>query len=201
MQNIVDNGLISELKSDGNFVLIEADFTGFKFINRNYGEKTGNETLITFANELKDLCFVYGGIAARGYADHFYYFNQINSLAKFMATFRISQENIERIATKGKYPFSPKYGISFMTPQKEDDINSGKKSIAQLIGEASMAKQSIKNNNDQAYAVFNTNMAKRILQEQRIEQTMEKALASFEAQGHAAGLNVELESLAAFARP
>ena len=40
-----------------------------------------------------------------------------------------------------------------------------------------MAKQSIKYNNDQAYAVFNTNMAKRILQEQRIEQIMEKALA------------------------
>ena len=94
-----------------------------------------------------------------------------------MATFRIAQENIERIATKRKYPFTPKYGISFMTPQKDDDINSGKKSIAQLIGEASMAKQSIKNNNDQAYAVFNTNMAKRILQEQRIEQIMEKALA------------------------
>ena len=166
-----------EQNPNANFVLIETDFVGFKFINRNYGEKTGNEALRAFANELKDLCFGYGGIAARGYADHFYYFNQITSLAKFMATFRIAQENIERIATKRKYPFTPKYGISFMTPQKDDDINSGKKSIAQLIGEASMAKQSIKNNNDQAYAVFNTNMAKRILQEQRIEQIMEKALA------------------------
>ena len=34
-----------------------------------------------------------------------------------------------------------------------------------------------------------------------LDKNHEKPLASFEAQGHAAGLNVELESLAAFARP
>ena len=34
-----------------------------------------------------------------------------------------------------------------------------------------------------------------------LDKNLEKPLASFEAQGHAAGLNVELESLAAFARP
>lgn len=166
-----------EQNPNGKFVLIEADFTGFKFINRNYGEKVGNETLSTFANELKDLCFVYGGIAARGYADHFYYFNQINSLAKFISLFRIAQENIEKVASKGKYPFSARYGISFMIPKKEDDINSGKKSISQLIGEASMARKTIKSNGDHPYAVFNTHMAKRILQEQKIERTMEKSLA------------------------
>lgn len=166
-----------EQNPNGKFVLIEADFTGFKFINRNYGEKVGNETLSTFANELKDLCFVYGGIAARGYADHFYYFNQINSLAKFISLFRIAQENIEKVASKGKYPFSARYGISFMVPKKEDDINSGKKSISQLIGEASMARKTIKSNGDHPYAVFNTHMAKRILQEQKIERTMEKSLA------------------------
>ena len=34
-----------------------------------------------------------------------------------------------------------------------------------------------------------------------LDKNHEKPLASFEAQGYAAGLNVEFESLAAFARP
>ena len=41
----------------------------------------------------------------------------------------------------------------------------------------------------------------RITIQMALDKNHEKPLASFEAQGHAAGLNVELESLAAFARP
>ncbi len=167
--------MISE-NPDASYLLVETDFVGFKFLNKNYGEKVGNEILATFAEILKDICEIHGGIAARGYADHFYYFNRITSMRRAKSALKLSQLRIDAILKESKYPFLPKYGISYITPFKEGDINSGKKTIQELIGEASMAKNSIKKDVNSNAATYNTQMARRVLQEQKIERSMENAL-------------------------
>ena len=165
---------------DGKFMLVESDFVGFKFINRNYGEQIGNKILVAFSQALKDVCTIYGGIAAHGFADHFYYFNQIHSLSKALSYMRSSIERIAGIAAHFEIPFTPKYGISFVTPKKSDNMNTGHKSIEQLIGETSLAKKKIKNNIETHYAIFTARMARQIQFEQKIEQNQERALASGE---------------------
>lgn len=165
---------------EASYILIEIDFVGFKFLNKNYGENVANETLVTFGKILKELCGLYGGIASRGYADHFYYFNRITSVAKASSALKISQLKIDSAIQNAKYPFTPKYGISYMTPEKDGDINSGKKTIQELIGEATMAKESIKKDININAATYNTDMAEKVLQTQKIERCMEKALENQE---------------------
>lgn len=164
----------------GSFIVMEADFVGFKFLNKTYGEQIGNEVLETFATFIKEMCEIYGGIASRGYADHFYYFNKITGKAKVSSVLRLAKLKIDSILKQQKYPFTPKYGITFKTPKKEGDITSGDKSIQELIFEASMAKSSIKKDINIDFATYNEQMANKILMEQKIERLMNKALENDE---------------------
>lgn len=163
-----------------NFVLIESDFNGFKFINRNYGEKVGNDTLCTYADALKKIVFKFGGFAARGYADHFYYFNEIVSLQKFKMKLLEAQRIIEETSRKARYPFVVKYGISFFQYDNLNSDDSDRKTISQLIGEASIAKNTIKKDTEENYAVFDIQLSEKVRLEQQIEKNMENALAKEE---------------------
>lgn len=173
--------MLLENNPEKNFVCIEGDFTGFKFINQTFGERAGTNTLIKFANTLKKIRYTYGGIIARGYADHFYYFNSITSLPKFMAALQIVQSGLKELSQKDACPFKLKYGISF---KFASDVNGGPNSepklITQLIGEASIAKKTIKNSNEISYAIYNDKMGEQIIQDQKIEGAMEKALMKHE---------------------
>ena len=168
------------MKSDernGKFIFIESDFVGFKFINRNYGEQVGNKVLMAFTQSVKDALKMYGGIASHGFADHFYYFNQINSISKALSYMRSTIDKMAVVAAHFEIPFTPKYGVSFVTPKKADNINTGYKSLERLVGETSLAKKTIKNNTETNYAVFSLRMARQIQLEQEIERNQERALA------------------------
>lgn len=196
--------VLLQANPDKDFVCIDADFSGFKFINQTYGERIGTNTLVKFANTLKKIRYTYGGIIARGYADHFYYFNSITSLPKFMSALQIVQTGLKELSQKDIYPFKLKYGISFRfgcntkdpygASNNEKDGDSSKdvisskdvackkepRLITQLIGEASIAKKTIKNSCDIAYAIYNSKMGEEIIFNQKIENAMEKALANDE---------------------
>lgn len=170
-----------ENNPEKNFVCIEGDFTGFKFINQTFGERAGTNTLIKFANTLKKIRYTYGGIIARGYADHFYYFNSITSLPKFMSALQLVQTGLKELSQKDTFPFKLKYGISFkFASDGTQNANSEPKHITQLVGEASIAKKTIKNSTEISYAIYNDKMGEQIIQDQKIEGAMEKALMKHE---------------------
>lgn len=161
-----------------NFVCIEGDFSGFKFINQTYGEKAGTDTLIKFSQTLKKIKWTYGGLIARGYADHFYYFNKITSIRKFMSILQVVQEGIKELSQKGPYQFNLKYGISFRFARNINAMGEKTESvtISTLLGEASIAKKTIKGSNDVSFAIYNDKMGQELIREQRIENVMERAL-------------------------
>lgn len=154
---------------DKIFICIDGDFSDFKFINQTYGERAGTETLIKFGDALKKIQSTYGGIVARGYADHFYYFNSIVSTEDFMTKLQIVQTGLQELSEKGGYPFKLKYGISI---RKQNEVVS----ITTLLSEASIAKKTIKDNSEVSYAIFNDELGKQIALEQKIESVMDSAL-------------------------
>lgn len=165
---------------DKDFVCIEGDFSGFKFINQTYGEKAGTNTLIKFSNILKKIRYSYGGLIARGYADHFYYFNSITSVTKFMAALQIVQSGLKELASQDSYPFKLRYGITFRFARDPKTGEKSEKLITQLIGESSIAKKTIKNSADISYAIYNDKMGEEIILNQKIEGAMERALLNHE---------------------
>lgn len=170
-----------EANPDKDFVCIEGDFCGFKFINQTYGEKAGTNTLIKFSNTLKKIRYTYGGLIARGYADHFYYFNSITSVNKFMAALQIVQTGLKEISQKDSCPFKLRYGITFrLAHDPKSTTKTSQRLITQLIGESSIAKKTIKNSADISYAIYNDKMGEEIILNQKIEGAMERALLNHE---------------------
>lgn len=166
---------------EGPFVVIVADLNGFKFINKVYGESAGNDVLCEFAAMLRMICRSYGGIAARGYADHFYYFAHLRStIERFVEKFGWISDNLAKASKGTVHTFSPRYGIAFASSQKSEYTNGEKKTILQLIGEASTARKIAKSSNDISYRIYNNAMESRIVREQVIERNMHKALENGE---------------------
>lgn len=166
---------------EGPFVMIVADLNGFKFINKIYGEQAGNDALCEYAAMLRMICRSYGGMAARGYADHFYYFAHLRStIERFVEKFSWISENLSAASKETTHTFSPRYGIAFASDRVGKYTTGTKKSVITLIGEASTARKIAKTSNESAYRIYNVEMEKRIVHEQAIERSMHKALANGE---------------------
>ncbi|MBR1403317.1 MAG: GGDEF domain-containing protein [Treponema sp.] len=154
------------------FMLIEADMRGFKFINQKYGEARANKTLLQFSKILYEITKSYNGILSRGYADHFYIFIKITSVHKSMHVFK---QDLERITAQIKeidIPLSPKFGITFHLPKK----NEGTPSIQTLINQTTFARNSVKENALQQYAIYDSKMLRQSSSDNYIESYMHKAL-------------------------
>lgn len=163
----------------GEFALVEMDLNGFKFINKSYGVEAGNDVLRQFSKIIKEQLKEYGGIIGRGYADHFYYFVKVPvDKDIFMERLLFVICDISQTVQKEQHPFTPKYGVSFVT--KLDGELKSKKSILQLIGEASTARKIAKQQPDRDFCVYSTEIEQRILKEQQIERNMKQALANGE---------------------
>lgn len=169
-----------EKNPDNNFILIEADFKKFKFLNKNYGEIIGNNSLKYYAKLLEKNVSSFNGLIARGYADHFYFFTKITSLEKSTKIVEQTINVMKNCINTQIYPFTVKYGLSFVTPKNAENIISGKKTIQTLIGEATLARNTIKHNAEQDFAVYSSDLAEKILKEERIEKIMESALKNDE---------------------
>ena len=156
----------------GKFVLIEADIRGFKFINQNYGEEVADNLILYYSKMLNKRVQEYHGIIGRGFADHFYILIKITSVHKSMAVFKTAMNEITEEMKSYEIPFFPKFGLSFLMP---GDQYKGNK-IQSLIGQASFAKSTIKDNLLTQYSVYNSKLLEKINEERFIESHMQQAL-------------------------
>lgn len=163
---------------DSRFVLIDADLRGFKFINQNYGEVIANKILVKFGNILKEKTDSVKGICGKGYADHFYIFAKITSPGKTIEYFNNTIDNINNLLKQEDFPIHAKYGISFLYPEKV--TLSSRKTIKNLIGEASFAKSLIKENLTKEFEIYSPKIEEKIRYEQKIEHNTEKAISNDE---------------------
>ncbi|MCR4953568.1 MAG: GGDEF domain-containing protein [Treponema sp.] len=154
------------------FMLIEADIRGFKFINQNYGEDTGDKLLVYYANILRKYTNNFHAIIGRGFADHFYIFIKIDSVSHAMTNFKDLSDKLYKEIQNYEIPFFPKSGLSFFMPNKDSkDIT-----IQNLIGRATFAKSTIKDNALTHYSIYNFRLQKKINEEIFIENHMQQAL-------------------------
>ena len=158
------------------FLLIEADIRGLKFINQNYGEEAADQVLVYFANSLKHFSAENHAIIGRGFADRFYIFMRITSIHSAMKNIREKVSSFENKVKNYDIPFFPKYGIAFYKPgDKKNGV-----SIQTLIGQASFAKSSIKDNLMVNYSVYDSRMLQKVQNERFLENHMHQALENGE---------------------
>ena len=158
------------------FMLIEADIRGFKFINQNYGEEAADNLILYYSKTLNKFCKDFRAILGRGFADHFYIFIKVNSVTKAMTTFKELVDEFTIELRNYEIPFFPKFGVSFHMPGDKTKKNT----VQLLIGQASFAKSSIKDNLLTQYSVYNSKLLEKINEESFIESHMEQALEAHE---------------------
>ena len=154
------------------FMLIEADIRGFKFINQNYGEEAADKVILYYSKALNKMSADYRAIIGRGFADHFYTLIKVPSVRKAMNVFKERIAELTEDLKSYEIPFFPKFGISFLMPgDKSRGIT-----IQGLIGQASFAKSTIKDNMLTQYSVYNSRLLEKINEERFIEGHMQQAL-------------------------
>ena len=158
--------------SRAKFLLIEADIRGFKFINQNYGEEVADKLILHYSKMLNKSIEGYHAIIGRGFADHFYLFIKISSVHNAMDHFKQEMAVFAEESKSYEIPFFPKFGLSFLMPNS--DITGNK--IQTLIGQASFAKSTIKDNMLTQYSVYNSKLLEKINEERFIESHMQQAL-------------------------
>lgn len=154
------------------FMLVESDIRGFKFINQNYGEESADKMIYFYSALLNDITNDFHGIIGRGYADHFYTFVKITEVRKAMSVFKKAMEKVTEEVKKYDIQFFPKFGIAFLMP----DNTNRDVTIQGLIGQASFAKSTIKDNLLTQYSIYNSRLLEQINREHFIENSMESAI-------------------------
>ena len=158
------------------FMLIEADIRGFKFLNQNYGEEAADKVILYYSQMLNKWISEFKSIIGRGFADHFYILIKITSVHRAMNTFKEKMDELDDYLKSYEIPFFPKFGISFLMPGEA----SRGITIQGLIGQASFAKSTIKDNMLTQYSVYNSRLLEKINEERFIEEHMQQALDSKE---------------------
>lgn len=156
------------------FLLINADIRGFKFINQSYGGQAADKLLYYFSETLNIFTKRYKGLLARGYADRFYQFFKVENKECAIENFKKNLDSLNEIIKNYDIPFIPKFGLSFYSEEDGED------SVQGLIGKASFARATIKDNAIVQYAVYDSELLKIVNEEQYIEQHMEQALENKE---------------------
>lgn len=164
--------------TDSKFVVFEMDFRGFKFINQGIGKTEADELLCSCASILLFECKRVGIICGRGYADHFYGMGKIESVPQFMEWLENMVDKMNTSFSQFDIPSYFKFGITFVLPNIK--FYSERKSIQELLAEASFAKGTIKERVLQSYAIYSKMMQLEIERAQRIERNMVKGLTSGE---------------------
>ena len=162
--------------SRAKFMLIEADIRGFKFINQNYGEEAADKLILYYSKILNKFINDFHAIIGRGFADHFYILLRINSVHRAMSVFKEMAEAFNEEIKNYEIPFFPKFGISFHMP-KDDPKNS---TVQSLIGQASFAKSTIKDNLLTQYSIYNSKLLEKINEERFMESHMQQAIDAHE---------------------
>ncbi len=156
------------------FMLIEADIHGFKFINQNFGIEKADKLITFFGKKLADFSILKKGIICRGYADRFYAIMKIKSSRSALKDFQTCINDLNNSIKDYEIQFFPKYGITFRQP--EDSADEKPISIQELIGQASFAKSTIKDNILNSYAIFDQELLQKSNEEHYLENHMEQAM-------------------------
>ncbi len=157
---------------NSKFMLIECDIRGFKFINQNYGEEAADNLIKYLAEQLQSISFRMNALVGRGFADHFYFFIKVSSIHNAMNVFKNENEKLSEEIKAYDIPFFPKFGIAFLSAKGREQTTT----IQELIGQASFAKSTIKDNMLTQYSIYNSRLLEKINKERFIENNMEAAL-------------------------
>lgn len=152
------------------FLLVNADIRGFKFINQNFGNQTADKLLYYFSELLNIYVKKHKGILSRGYADRFYSLIKVENKEQTLQTFSKYLDEMNKNIKAYDIPFTPKFGLSFYSTEALGT------SIQNLIGEASFARSTIKDDAMHQYAVYDSKLLKTINEEQYMEQHMQEGL-------------------------
>ena len=153
------------------FMMIESDIKGFKFVNQNYSEDEADKMIYFCSKILNKMTRDYKGIIAHGYADNFYTFIKVKSVRDSMNAFKGRLYLINEQIKDFEIPFYPKFGITFCRPENHPSVT-----IKELIGQATFAKSTVKDNVLSQYAIYNSRHLSKINEERMIEQRMKEAL-------------------------
>lgn len=167
---------LAQKNPKSKFLLIECDIRGFKFINQNYGGEEADKLIVYLSKQLNAMVKENDGLIGRGFADHFYIFVKVTSIHRAIAEFKKYNETLNENIKSYDISFFPKFGISFLMPVG----NGPRPTIQDLIGQASFAKSTIKDNMLVHYALYNSHLLKAVNRERFIENNMEAALQNGE---------------------
>lgn len=158
-------------KNKAIYMFVVSDIRGFKFINQNYGSEEADKVILKLSAEINNIASRNNGIAGRGFADRFYMLYKVKDVRTGMAKFREDLDELMENIKKSEIPFVPKFGITFVRTSKERKIT-----IKDLIGQASYAITTIKEDMLTPYAIYNSRMVNKVKERNYIELNMEKAL-------------------------
>lgn len=161
---------------NSKFMLIECDIRGFKFINQNYGEEEADRLIVYFSKLLLRYTKEANGILGRGFADHFYIFIRIASVHQAMNLFKETTRQLGEEIKQYEIPFFPKFGIAFLVAKNKTKDST----IQSLIGQASFAKSTIKDNMLTPFSIYNSKLLDKINDERYIEAHMQEGLENNE---------------------
>jgi len=158
---------------DANYAIIDSDIRGFKYINQSYGIDYGDRLLRFYAESLRKYqpsdTFI-----ARGYADRFYILFPVESLGdcSYKCVQLFTWCNSE--AASNGYHYIIKDGVALTGK------DFGYDTVRNLIGKASYAKYTIKQDMVNSIALFDEKMKRQMNFSQRIESCMDKAFENEE---------------------
>ena len=153
------------------FMITDCDIRAFKFINKNFGPETGDKVIFFYSTLLNEIVRNHHGMIGRGYADRFYCLFKVNDVRNAMSVFQKELSDLMVEVKKYEVPFFPKIGITFFRPGHDENV-----SIKDLIGQASFAKGTIKDNILDMYSIYNSREIYKASEENILELHMEKAL-------------------------
>lgn len=168
-----DAGLVLEEPESQNYAIIDIDIDKFKCINDAFGYEEGNEVIRYIWRMLKRFAAP-GDIYAHKSADYFV------ALAAYTTTEEL-MERVEHFCESlnqnhkdydKQYEIIPSIGIY--------EIHNYGKKMETMLDRAAIARQSVKGQHNQMYAIYDERLRQKLLREKYIEDRMSDALKNRE---------------------
>lgn len=150
--------------------IISMDLDGFKYFNDMFGYAEGNDLLRYIWRELKH-SLAGGEILAHGVGDTFMLLMRFSSREELLERIQRICEKLNSYNTKSGqvYKLSLSLGIYEVDGETDD--------VVSMADRAYIARQTIKNKGDTAWAFYDGAVRDKLLREKEIESKMEQALA------------------------
>lgn len=160
-------------ETDKKTAIVSMDIDGFKYFNDMFGYGEGNDLLRYIWQEVK-ASLNEGEILAHGVADTFIFLLRLDTREELLWRINDLCLHLNNYITKSGqvYKLSLSMGIYEVDGETDD--------IVSMADRAYIARQTIKNKGDTAWAFYDGAVRDKLLHEKEIESQMEKALAEGE---------------------